>query len=262
MSRLTLGNAVKVGLVVLFLPLLAYLVLLIGSVKKNLRVGLEGALYAVGFSASLIALDVIGLGGLLALASMGASGVRAYHLRDLWLPARRRWWHRFVPAEHGEQAAALGSSSTPMLEPANQLSSALAAVVSHARVNSHRIPPASVPALLETCRTLDAVVEAERREPSGDPILQYELDAIVREYLPAVVRGYLAIPPNMVDSRQPNGRTPKEELTEQLRILSGQAQALQRNRHSHTTAQLTTTGNFLREKFGHSQQEAFDFGIK
>src|SRR5699024_9382419 len=98
MSRLTLGNVVKVGLVAVFVPLLAYLVLLIGGVKKKFWVVLEGLVYATGFTVGIFVLDIIGLGGLLALASMGVSGVRAWHLRDLWLPARRRWWHRLVPA--------------------------------------------------------------------------------------------------------------------------------------------------------------------
>jgi hypothetical protein len=262
MSRLTLGNAVKVGLVVLFFPLLAYLVLLIGAVKKKVRVGLEGLLYAVGFSVGVFALDVIGLGGLLALASMGASGVRAYHLRDLWLPARRRWWHRFVPAKSGEQVAVITTATTPALEPGDPLSASLAGVVSRAHENRHRLPSAAVPSLLETCRTLGAVVEAEKREPSGDPILSYELEAMATEYLPAVLRAYLAIPPELVDTRQPNGRTPREELTEQLEILAGQAKALHKSRNRRTTAQLSTTGNFLREKFGHGQEAAFDFEVR
>src|SRR5690606_32831610 len=97
MTRWTLRNVVKVGLVVLFLPLLAFLVLVIGAVKKRALVILEGLVYAAGFAVGIFVLDVIGLGGLLALVSMGASGVRAWHLRDLWLPARRRWWHRLLP---------------------------------------------------------------------------------------------------------------------------------------------------------------------
>src|SRR5699024_1276067 len=83
----------------------AFLVLLIGGVKKNLKVVLEGLIYAAGFSVGIFALDIIGVGGLLALASMGASGVRAWHPRDLWLPARRRWWHRLAAAEPAEPVA-------------------------------------------------------------------------------------------------------------------------------------------------------------
>ncbi|MFC4555749.1 hypothetical protein [Georgenia faecalis] len=261
MSRLTLGNAVKVGLVVVFLPLLAYLVLFIGAVKKNVRAIVEGLVYAAGFSVAVFELGWGGPGVLLGLASMAASGVRAWHLRDLWLPARRRWWHRFVPAESPGQAALAAPSTTAALEPADARSSALAAVAHDARRNRHRLPPTAVASLLETCRTLDAVIVAEKQEPSGDARLEYELDAMVQQYLPAVVRAYLAIPPSMVDSRQPNGRTPKEELAEQLQILSAQAQSLYTSRYSRTPAQLTTTGNFLREKFGHPES-AYDFGVR
>src|SRR5690625_1820504 len=99
MSRLTLGNVVKVAAVVVFFPLLAYLVLVIGAVKKKLRVILEGLLYAGAFSTAVFVLDFWGPPILLALTAMGASGVRSWHLRDLWLPKRRRWWHRFSATE-------------------------------------------------------------------------------------------------------------------------------------------------------------------
>ena len=94
MSRLTLGNVVKVTAVLVFLPLLAYLVLVIGAVRKDLRTALEGLLYAGAFSMAVFVLDFWGPPALLALTAMGASGVRSWHLRDLWLPARRRWWKR------------------------------------------------------------------------------------------------------------------------------------------------------------------------
>ena len=262
MSRWTLGNVVKVGLVVVFLPLLAYLVLLIGGVKKHLKVALEGLIYAAGFSVGIFALDVIGLGGLLALASMGASGVRAWHLRDLWLPARRRWWHRFVPPE--PQEAVKVSTSPPeeaALEGTKGRAASLGWVSSLTKQSRPRLPANAYDTLLQTCHLLDAVVEVEQREPSRDARFEYELDAMVREYLPGVLNAYLAIPPSMVDARQPNGRTPKEELAEQAELLSRQAKALHGSRHSRTTAQLTTRGNFLREKFGHQQPGAIDLGI-
>jgi len=262
MSRWTLGNVVKVGLVVLFLPLLAYLVLLIGSVKKRWKVILEGLLYAAGFSVGIFVLDVIGLGGLLALASMGASGVRSWHLRDLWLPARRRWWHRFVESPEPAQVVTTAPPPEAALEGADGRAATLGWAGSLARQNRLRLPSSAYVTLMRTCETLGAVVEAERREPSRDARFEYELDAMVRNYLPAVLSSYLAIPPSMVETRQPNGRTPNEELTEQLQLLAGQAQALQASRHRQLPAQLTTTGNFLREKFGHRQESAFDFGVK
>jgi predicted phage gp36 major capsid-like protein len=65
-----------------------------------------------------------------------------------------------------------------------------------------------------------------------------------------------------VNNRQPNGKTPNDELAEQLQLLSRQADALHSSRHSQTSAELTSTGNFLRERFGHHHQGAFDFGIE
>ncbi|MCM3659413.1 hypothetical protein M3148_00155 [Georgenia satyanarayanai] len=262
MSRLTLGNVLKVGLVVLFLPLIAYLVLLIGGVKKKLGVILEGLLYAAGFAAGIFVLDIIGLGGVLALASMGVSAVRSWHLRDLWLPARRRWWHRFVPVESRQGRVADAPPAEAALEGADGRAAALSWVGASAKQNRLRLPTGAYATFLETCQMLDGVVEAERREPTRDPRFEYELDALVREYLPGVLRGYLAIPPDMVESRQPNGRTPNEELAEQLRLLAAQAKTLHTSRHSRTPAQLTTTGNFLREKYGDLHRNAFDFGVK
>lgn len=263
MSRLTVGNVVKVGLVVVFLPLLAYLVLLIGGVKKRLPVVLEGLLYAAGFTVSIFALDIIGLGGIFALTSMAVSGVRAWHLRDLWLPRKRRWWHRFVPVEsRGQVPATLTPPPETAVEGADGRAATLTWVASLAKNNRLRLPSNAYVTFQRTCQLLDAVVETERREPSRDARFEYELDALVRDYLPGVLRGYLAIPPDMVETRQPNGRTPNEELAEQLQLLSGQAQALHTSRHSRTPAQLTTTGNFLREKYGDLHRSAFDFGVK
>lgn len=261
MSRLTLGNVVKVALTVFFLPLLAYLVLLIGSVKKKLWVGLEGTIYAAGFSAAIFVLDFSGLSVLLGLASMGASGVRAYHLRDLWLPQRRRRWWRPAPAEFRSHVSVPPRPGNEV-GPADDLPAALGWVAAHAKQNKRRLPGEAYVSLLETCQVLDSVIDAERRQPSGDARLEYELDAVVREYLPEVLQGYLALPPSMVGTRQPNGRTPDEELVEQLQLLSGQAEALGVSRHSRTTAELTTTGNFLREKFGHRRHGAVDLGIE
>ncbi|ROS24028.1 hypothetical protein, partial [Cellulomonas sp. PhB150] len=113
-----------------------------------------------------------------------------------------------------------------------------------------------------TCQVLDAVIAAEEREPTADPRFEYELDAMARQYLPSVLRNYLAIAPSRVHERQPNGRTPDEELTEQLRILAGQSDALYASHHRRVAADLSTTGNFLRAKYGHLEADAPDFGVQ
>lgn len=144
----------------------------------------------------------------------------------------------------------------------NDLSSALAWVSSTAKQNKHRMPSEAYVSLLETCQTLDAIVDAEARQPSSDARLEFELEAMVREYLPSLLRGYLAVPTNMTATRQPNGRTPSEEFVEQIDLLSGQADALHSSRFGQTSADLTSMGNFLRERFGHRQRNGFDFGIE
>ncbi|MFL4476765.1 hypothetical protein ACIPUB_00635 [Paeniglutamicibacter sp. ORCA_105] len=262
-SRLTAGNVFKVALAVLFFPLIAFLVLVIGMGAKNKKVLLEGGIYAAIF---IVAVSLPGdIAAVPGIAAMGVSAVRSYMLRDLWLPKRVRkprlgntvQEHAPMrpPVPPSQAAASLPGSS-------DELSTALTWVSSQAKQNQHRLPADTYVTILETCQMLDSVIDAETRQPSGDARFEYELEAMVREYLPNVLQGFLAVPPSMVDNRQPNGRTPNEELVEQLRLLLGQAETLHSTRHNQTSADLTSTGNFLRERFGHHQPGGFDFGIK
>lgn len=287
MSRLTLGNVVKVTLVVLFFYFVVLLVLLIGIRRKNPKIILEGAVYVALFIAAFSIPDDSGLstaGAFIGLGAMAVSAVRGYMLRDLWLHRRDRGRQRGLTVQQNgpgqpnwpAQQNGLGqpngtgqplnqpypAAAAPAAPGAGDLSSALAWVAALARQNKNQLPADAYVTVLETCQTLDAVIDAETRQPSGDARFEYELTALVREYLPAVLRSYLAIPPSMVGDRQPNGRTPNEELVEQLQLLSGQAEALHSSRHSHTSAELTNTGNFLRERFGHHQRGGFDFGVE
>ncbi|WP_298456646.1 hypothetical protein [uncultured Cellulomonas sp.] len=261
MSRLTFGNVVKVTAVLVFLPLLAYLVLVIGTVRKNVRTALEGLLYAGAFSAAVLLPDFWGPPALLALTAMGTSGVRSWHLRDLWLPARRRWWKR-DPAETSAVDGPARAGHDVAIEGSDGLPSAIAWVRRHADHNRHRLPADAHRAVLQICGVLDAVIATEQRDHTADPRFEYELDALARRYLPAVLKNYLAIAPSRVHERQPDGRTPDEELTEQLRILAGQADALSASRHRRLTAELSTSGNFLREKYGHLQPDAPDAHVR
>ncbi|MBP2216068.1 hypothetical protein [Arthrobacter sp. CAN_C5] len=268
MSRLTVGNVIKVALALIFFIFVAFYVLIIGIGAKNKRVLLEGAIYAAVF---IVAFSVPGDGplstmsGLVGLAVMGVSAVRSYGLRDLWLRKRVREQQLGAPVgphEHVHPAPQYRPEAVPAPRSWDELSAALAWVSSSAKQNKHRLPPDAYVTVLETCQTLDAVIDAERRQPSGDAGFEYELEAVVREYLPNVLQGYLAIPSGLVENRQPNGKTSNEELVEQLLLLYGQAEALHSNRHSQTSANLTSTGNFLRERFGHHRRDGFDFGIK
>lgn len=269
MSRMAPGNVAKVLLVILFFPFIAFFLLVIGIGAKNKKLALEGAAYAGVFVVALSIPTESALGTLSAFLGLGAlivSAARAYQVRSLWLRGRTSESQPTVSVQEPgrDQLTSRPSQPSPSAtqSSAYDLSSALAWVTSHAKRNKHRLPSDAYVLILETCHTLDAVIDAEREQPLADARFEYELEAMVREYLPGVLKGYLAIPPSMVDNRQPNGRSANEEFAEQLQLLSGQAEALHANRHSHTSADLTTTGNFLRERFGHQRKGNFDFGIE
>ena len=261
MSRLTAGNVLKVAVAVFFFPFLPLLILMIGVRRSNWKVLLEGGLY-VGLVLAAVALPQSAtqfiLSFFVVMGLIAVSAMRSYMLRDLWLPPRKRGFQRYSLDQPPVPAGAEEAEGT---RSAQELSSALAWSSSVATKNRHRLPPEAYASVLETCRTLDTVIDAEARDPLGDPQFEYELAATVRDYLPSVLRSYLAIPPAMLDKRQISGRTPNQELAEQLQLLSGQAEQLHASRHRRTSADLTNTGNFLRERFGY-RQGGYDFGIK
>ncbi|MGP5382287.1 hypothetical protein ACTXL8_08900 [Glutamicibacter arilaitensis] len=264
-SRITTRNFIKVAAVVLFLPLISILVLIIGLGAKNRKVIFEGGIYTIVF---IIALLIPGdLAALVGIGSMTVSVVRSVMLRDLWLaPADRNLETRDM-SQYPEQKLISAPvettpfSSKPVKTPAN-LSNVLTELGLLAKQNKHRLPAETYVMTLETCQILDAVINAENRQSSEDAEFEYELEAVVCEYLPAVLRGYLAIPITMVEKKQPNGKTANEELVEQLNLLQEQSESLYAARNQHTSAGFSTTGNFLRERFGHYQKDRFDFGIK
>lgn len=268
MSRLTVGNILKVAVAVFFFPFLPLLVLMIGVRRKNWKVLLEGAIYIALFitaftvpseSGFFMAAAFIGLG------TIPVAAIRSYLLRDLWLHRRVRGRQRqgmTPPPPATVQPVYPPPAGAPTEGPTQGLSQALAWAAALAKQNKNRFPTDVYISVLETCQTLDAVIDTETQQPMGDPEFEYELTATVREYLPAVLRGYLAIPPSLVDNRQLNGRTPNEELVEQLQLLSKQAETLHSSRHRHTSAELSNMGNFLRERFRTNQGSKLDLGKK
>ena len=287
MSRFTLPNIVKMVLALVFSIFVAFYVLLIGVTAKNKKLIVEGAVYA-----GLVAVAMTGSGPLavLGLGVMAVAAVRTYMLRDLWLPVRSpevRYVESAQPFMPPQVMAppVMPPQQPPYVQPArpqqayvppvppqpshvspvratDNLTASLAWVSSTAKENKFRFPADTYVTILETCQTLDAVIEAETRQRSGDASFEYELGSLVRVYLPGVLKSYLAIPAGMVNQKQPNGRTPSEELAEQLELLSGQADALHASRYGETSAELSSMGNFLRERFGHRQKDGFDFGIE
>lgn len=294
------GKAIAAFMFSPFLPYYTLILGLTSEKKKVIAEGLlyaiafTSALAAPAFFGEISAFLVAG--------SYLASGVRMFQLRDMWLPMsggnpQRQILHpppysqigsRRYPetppqvtqrpprqVESGSKGQTpppyAGSSSstaaTPSPEPAtsglpDDLSGSLEWVSSTAKRNKQRIPSEAYISVLELSQELSALIDNEHKSPSGDAEFEYELESLAGQYLPAVLKGYLAIPPALIEQVQPNGKTPNVELVEQLELLSGQTEALYMSRYSHTTAELTTTGNFLRERYGHRKSDAFDFGVE
>lgn len=266
MFRLPKGKILKITVIVLFVAFMPLVMLGFAIGQKNKKLILEGAIYVAIFLAAFSTPEDSALYALASLIGVGViavTGVRLYTLRDLWLNQRVGEPLRDVMNQAGGPSSAHSPSTVEAsVAPSTDLSQALTRATSIARQNENRLPADAYVSILETCRTLDSVIQVETQQPSGDPEFEYELSAMVREYLPAVLRSYLAIPHSMVTSRQTNGRTPNEELVEQLQLLSDQAQTLHSSRHRHASAELSAMGNFLRERFGQHQGGGFDFGIK
>lgn len=297
-SRWTLKNVGKAIAAFMFSALLPYYVLMLGLVAKKKKVIAEGALYAIAFTAAVSAPSTFDVfAPFLVVGSYIGSGVRMYQLRDLWLPisgpaprgqiahpppysqiGSRRYNEppmQQTQAPREAQPAPRDTSpppfaaSTPAPSPKSatsrlpsDLSGSLEWVSSTAKRNKQRLPSEAYISVLEISQELGALIDTERVSPSGDAEFEYELEAMASQYLPAVLKGYLAIPPALIEQVQPNGKTPNVELVEQLELLAGQTEALYTSRYNETTAGLTTTGNFLRERFGHRKSDAFDFGVE
>lgn len=298
-SRWTLKNIGKAIAAFMFSALLPYYVLILGLVSKKKKVIAEGALYAIAFTAAVSAPSSFDMfAPFLVVGSYIGSGVRMYQLMDLWLPvsggaAQRQIVHpppysqigsrrdQEVPTQQPQKPrearpASKNASPPPFSAPAppapspkpatsglpDDLSGSLEWVSSTAKRNKQRLPSEAYVSVLEISQELGALIDTEYKNPSGDAEFEYELEALVSQYLPAVLKGYLAIPPALLEQVQPNGKTPNVELVEQLELLAGQTEALYVSRYSQTTAGLTTTGNFLRERFGHRKSDAFDFGVE
>lgn len=140
--------------------------------------------------------------------------------------------------------------SAPQFSPTKSLES-LNSVYYLSKENKYRLSQKSYTAILEMSQDLSSLLRTEAKDPSRSPDFEYELEMISNEFLPNVVEGYLKVPQSLIHQMQPNGRTPEKEFNEQLKLLKKQTEFLYSSRHQDNISKVTTTGNFLRERFSH-----------
>lgn len=96
-------------------------------------------------------------------------------------------------------------------------------------------------------------VLAARPTTTGSAQERYALEATITDYLPTSLETYLALPPAFAQShRTPEGRTPGEELLEQLVLLEAAVRELALAVYSGDAEHLATQGRFLQTKFSRS----------
>lgn len=82
---------------------------------------------------------------------------------------------------------------------------------------------------------------------------RFSIGATISDYLPTSLKAYLALPPGFAEShRTPEGRSPGEELAEQLRLLALAVHELALAVYSGDAERLSTQGRFLDTKFSRS----------
>jgi hypothetical protein len=120
-------------------------------------------------------------------------------------------------------------------------------------VNAHagRLPVESVVAALRVSDTLGEVINTSETRPL-DIHAVVAIKAILTDYLPTTLRGYLSLDPTITDTRRPSGTTPRASLEEQLDALGLAATDVLIASRAHDADALLTQGNFLRTKYARS----------
>jgi hypothetical protein len=89
---------------------------------------------------------------------------------------------------------------------------------------------------------------------TNPPSVEEEIavEAMLTDYLPTTVNTYIGMNRQFAETARADGRTPGDDLVEQLVMLEGAAQELSHAVYAHDAQQLATHGRFLSTKFSGS----------
>jgi hypothetical protein len=150
-----------------------------------------------------------------------------------------------VPPQAAEQAPPAG-------DPIEELERQLTELVRRVNRAGGTMPEGGVPAVREVEDVLRPLLRYLRSNPpTAEEMIPVR--ATVTDYLPSTVNAFLALPPDFaVTHRNRMGRTPAEELLEQLRLLAEGAQEYATAIYAGDAQELTNQGRFLATKFTRS----------
>jgi hypothetical protein len=81
------------------------------------------------------------------------------------------------------------------------------------------------------------------------------VQALVTDYLPTTLNAYIGLNRQIAQAPRPDGRTPGDDLLEQLGTLANAADELGHAVYAHDADKLQTQGRFLDTKFSRSDLE-------
>lgn len=154
-----------------------------------------------------------------------------------------------APAPSPGSPAAAAPDDVPALR------ASLRGTVALVNRSADRLPDGAVPRVRAVEDQLRELLDHEESTAwsslSGQA--QYALSATVQDYLPTTVGAFLALPDGFASThRNTAGRTPGEELLEQLRLLDDAVRDLVTAVYTGDAERLTTQGRFLDTKFSRS----------
>jgi hypothetical protein len=121
----------------------------------------------------------------------------------------------------------------------------------NARRAGGRLPVAALPQLGRIEDVLLPMLDhLSRNPPSVDE--EIAVQAMVTDYLPTSINAYIGLNAQFAQMPGPDGRTPGDDLLEQLVTLEVAAHDLSRAVYAHDAEQLQTQGRFLSTKFSGS----------
>ena len=148
--------------------------------------------------------------------------------------------------------AQTAAPAQPARDPIEDLERQLSELVRRVNRAGGTMPEGGVPAVREVEDELRPLLRYLRSNPpTAEEMIPVR--ATVTDYLPSTVNAFLALPPDFaLTHRNRMGRTPAEELLEQLRLLAEGAQEYATAIYAGDAQELTNQGRFLATKFTRS----------
>ncbi len=129
----------------------------------------------------------------------------------------------------------------------------LTELVSEVNVAGARMPEGGVPAVRDVEDELRPLLVYLGKHPATEAEM-VGVRAMVNDYLPTTVHTFLALPAAFAEShRNRLGRTPAEELVEQLYLLADGAREYATAIYAGDAQKLSNQGRFLQNKFSRSE---------